>query len=115
EMNQIGALPPVPAEGERKKSLTKTSTGFEIERAHIAEIQKQIQAIDMELNSLKEREQDLQKQIRVYDKRVENAPAREQEIAVLERDYENTKKNYESLLDKKLNAKISENLEKRQK
>src|SRR5579884_147705 len=115
EMNQIGALPPASVEGERRKTPTKTSIGFEMERAHIAEIQKQIQAIDMELNTLKEREQDLQKQIRIYDKRVENAPAREQEIAVLERDYENTKKNYESLLDKKLNAKISENLEKRQK
>ncbi|HEY5599150.1 MAG TPA: GNVR domain-containing protein, partial [Candidatus Manganitrophaceae bacterium] len=29
--------------------------------------------------------------------------------------YDNTKKNYEVLLDKKLSAKISENLEKRQK
>lgn len=33
----------------------------------------------------------------------------------LMRDYENTKLHYQSLLDKKLNARISENLEKRQK
>src|SRR5581483_3597660 len=60
-------------------------------------------------------EAEAQKQLRIYSERVEKAPAREQELAILVRDYENTKKNYESILDKKLNAKISENLEKRQK
>src|SRR5206468_12610598 len=45
----------------------------------------------------------------------EKAPAREQELMLLERDYSNLKENYRSLLDKKLNARLSENLEKRQK
>src|SRR5206468_12184451 len=45
----------------------------------------------------------------------EKAPAREQELMLLERDYSNLNENYRSLLDKKLNARLSENLEKRQK
>lgn len=115
EMNQMATLPSGSSEGDRGRTQTRLPAGFEAERAHIAELQRQIQTIEVELTTLKDREQGLEKQIRTYDKRVESAPAREQELAVLERDYENTKKNYQALLDKKLNAKISENLEKRQK
>lgn len=97
------------------RAQTRPQPNFEMERLHIGELQKQIQTVDVEMSSLKEREQSLQRQIQVFEKRVEGVPAREQELAILERDYENTKKNYQSLLDKKLNAKISENLEKRQK
>ncbi len=53
--------------------------------------------------------------IREYEGRVEQIPIQEQELAVLVRDYDNTQENYRSLLSKRLNAKISENLEKRQK
>lgn len=121
EMSEAGTLPAGLREpgqsnqNDQRRASLRGATGFELERAHIAESQRQIQAIEVELNTLKERERGLQKQIQLYERRVENVPAREQELAVLERDYENTKKNYESLLDKKLNAQISENLEKRQK
>ncbi|MBI3805572.1 MAG: hypothetical protein HY282_17625 [Nitrospirae bacterium] len=97
------------------RAQTRPRLNFDVDRLHIAELQKQIQTVDVEMATLKDREQSLQKQIHVFEKRVENVPAREQELAILERDYENTKKNYQALLDKKLNAKISENLEKRQK
>ena len=118
EMSEMGTLPPGlsgSVEGDRGRAQMRRPIGFEMERAHIAELQRQLQAVDVELNSLKDRERGLEKQIQTYEKRVESVPAREQELAVLERDYENTKKNYQALLDKKLNAKISENLEKRQK
>lgn len=121
EMSEAGTLPAGLRDPGRsnqsaqRRPPVRVPIGFELERAHIAESQRQIQAIEVELNTLKEREIGLQRQIQLYEKRVENVPAREQELAVLERDSENTKKNYESLLDKKLNAKISENLEKRQK
>lgn len=121
EMSEAGTLPAglrEPGQSNRndqRRAPLRVPMGFELERAHIAESQRQIQAIQVELNTLTEREIGLQRQIQLYERRVESVPAREQELAVLERDYENTKKNYESLLDKKLNAKISENLEKRQK
>ncbi|MDC4205439.1 MAG: Wzz/FepE/Etk N-terminal domain-containing protein [Candidatus Manganitrophus sp.] len=121
EMSEAGTLPAGLREpgqsnqNDRRRAPLRVPMGFELERAHIAESQRQIQAIEVELNTLTEREIGLQRQIQLYERRVESVPAREQELAVLERDYENTKKNYESLLDKKLNAQISENLEKRQK
>lgn len=121
EMSEAGTLPAGLREpgqsnqNDQRRAPLRVPMGFELERAHIAESQRQIQAIQVELNTLTEREIGLQRQIQLYERRVESVPAREQELAVLERDYENTKKNYESLLDKKLNAKISENLEKRQK
>ncbi|NKE72101.1 GNVR domain-containing protein [Candidatus Manganitrophus noduliformans] len=121
EMSEAGTLPAGLREpgqnnqSDRRRAPLRVPMGFELERSHIAESQRQIQTIEVELNTLKEREIGLQKQIQLYERRVENVPAREQDLAVLERDYENTKKNYESLLDKKLNAQISENLEKRQK
>jgi len=121
EMSEAGTLPEglkdpgQSTQNTPKKAPLRMPIGFELERAQIAESQRQIQAIDLELNSLKERERGLQRQIQLYEKRVESVPAREQELAVLERDYENIKKNYQALLDKKLNAKIAENLEKRQK
>ena len=46
---------------------------------------------------------------------MEAAPRREQQLLGLTRDYENTKASYEDLLNKRTEAKLSENLEKRQK
>ncbi|HXN05955.1 MAG TPA: Wzz/FepE/Etk N-terminal domain-containing protein, partial [Nitrospiria bacterium] len=77
--------------------------------------QRQLEELNLEINSLKEREQTVTSNIRRLEKMVDQTPVREQEVEVLLRDYENTKKGYQSLLDKKLNAELSENLEKRQK
>jgi Uncharacterized protein involved in exopolysaccharide biosynthesis len=46
---------------------------------------------------------------------VEEIPKREQELLSLKRDYANTQKNYQSLLDKKLNAQLAANMERMQK
>ncbi len=78
-------------------------------------LMKQRDDVRAELSTLKERERRLNAQIKDYEGRVERAPMREQELTILMRDYENMQKNYQSLLDKKLNARIAENLEKRQK
>jgi len=47
--------------------------------------------------------------------RVDRTAAREQELLSLERDYVNMQENYQDILAKRLNARIAENLEKRQK
>jgi polysaccharide chain length determinant protein (PEP-CTERM system associated) len=49
-----------------------------------------------------------------YEKRIDRAPEVEQELLILERYYNNIKYNYRALLDKRLNAMVSQNLEKRQ-
>lgn len=72
-------------------------------------------SLDQEVARLQAEQQSLLDQIKLYQERVEETPKREQELAGLMRDYENTKRNYDSLLSKESDAKISENLEKRQK
>lgn len=71
--------------------------------------------VKSQLAALRQREADIIKQIGFFDKRVENTPAIEQQFADLRRDYEISLRNYQTLLEKKLHAKLSENLEKRQK
>ena len=82
---------------------------------YLRELGRQREESKLEIASLKERLLRIKEQMKEYEARVEKAPAREQELMILNRDYGNLKENYRSLLDKKLNARLSENLEKRQK
>jgi polysaccharide chain length determinant protein (PEP-CTERM system associated) len=68
-----------------------------------------------ELNLLKHRQQVLYAAKKSHERRVERFPGVEQELLTLERDYANMKGNYAMLLDKRLHARVSENLEKQQK
>jgi uncharacterized protein involved in exopolysaccharide biosynthesis len=68
-----------------------------------------------EINAIKQRQQAVLEQIREYERRVENTPFREQQLAMILRDYENVQRSYQSLLEKRQEAKISESLERRQK
>jgi len=54
-------------------------------------------------------------QIKEYQRRVEVTPKREEELLALNRDYENIKESYNSLLNRKLEADIAVNMEKKQK
>jgi len=92
-----------------KKSDKKTFDPYQ------KELFRQRNEVKTDLASLKERQDRIAKQIRVYEARVEKTPMREQQLASLLRDYENMQKNYQSLLEKRINAQISVNLEKRQK
>ena len=59
--------------------------------------------------------QNLKDQIALYQRRVENVPKREEEMSTLLRDYNLLQENYQSLLDKKIQAQLAENLERTQK
>src|SRR5207248_2876198 len=50
-----------------------------------------------------------------YQARLEKLPLRQQEMSRLTRDYEISKANYKSLLDKKFSAEMSTDMERRQK
>lgn len=54
-------------------------------------------------------------EIASYAKRVEATPKLEQELLILRRDYDNLKQSYNSLLNRKLEADIAVNMEKKQK
>jgi polysaccharide chain length determinant protein (PEP-CTERM system associated) len=68
-----------------------------------------------EITLLENEIQRLQSQIEVYEKRVEETPKREQELLSLRRDYDNTQATYNSLLERKLEADLAVNLERKQK
>lgn len=82
---------------------------------YLRELKTQRQDILTELSSLKTRRERLLQLIKETERRVEQTPVREQELMILVRDYENRQKNYQALLDKRLNAHVAVNLEKRQK
>jgi uncharacterized protein involved in exopolysaccharide biosynthesis len=69
----------------------------------------------LEAKRLSEEEKNLKTQIGLYQRRIEDTPKREQELVLLSRDYEMLKTNYQSLLDKNLQAQMAENLERKQK
>jgi polysaccharide chain length determinant protein (PEP-CTERM system associated) len=77
-------------------------------------LKAELASVEMEIRNLKnERERILGDTSRVQA-RLESVPRVEQELLSLTRDYDNIKNSYESLLDKRLNAKLYENLEKSQ-
>lgn len=80
----------------------------------VLELKTQLMTINMEIKRLKEEEVKLKKQISIYEKRLEQTPHVELQLADLTRDYNNTKRFYEELLQKKMYAKQAENLERRQ-
>ncbi len=69
----------------------------------------------VEVNMLQSEIARLQDQMKVYQQRVEDTPKRELEMQSLKRDYGNIQGIYNSLLDRKLEAELSVNMEKKQK
>jgi uncharacterized protein involved in exopolysaccharide biosynthesis len=57
----------------------------------------------------------IRQEIALYSSRVENLPQREQELLSLQRDYKNMRESYQSLLNRKLEAEIAVNMERKQK
>ena len=80
----------------------------------IAQYTEQYKSALLEANRGKEEAKNLKEQISIYQKRIEDTPRREQEIALLTRDYDLLKTNYQSLMDKKIQAQMAENLEQKQ-
>jgi len=80
----------------------------------IQQYRERINENRLEVKKMRSEENSLKEQIQLYQRRVEDTPKREQELSQLTRDYELMKKNYESLLDKRIQAQLAENLERKQ-
>ena len=85
------------------------------ERGEINRLRAQSAGLDSEIASLKKEREGIGRNIATLEARIEKSPRREQEMISLTRDYENLKNQYDDLLKKKLDADVSQNLEKRQK
>lgn len=80
----------------------------------IAQYTEQYNSALLEAKRSKEEIMNLKEQITFYQKRIEDTPKKEQELILLTRDYDLLKTNYQSLLDKKIQAQMAENLERKQ-
>ena len=81
---------------------------------YMRELIKERSAVKSEIAFLNEKQSHVMRQIHDVEARVQRMPATEQGLALLLRDYENMQKGYQSLLDKRTNARILENYENRQ-
>lgn len=78
------------------------------QKAQIAQMNNEVQILDSEIRNIQEK-------MLVYQQRVEETPKKEQDLLSLKRDYGNIQGVYNSLLDRKLEAELSVNMEKKQK
>lgn len=74
----------------------------------------QLQEVEGEIRSLKAERQRILEDIGIVQSRLERTPRVEQDLLSLTRDYDNIQRSYDSLLDKRINARLAENLEERQ-
>ncbi|OGQ10224.1 MAG: hypothetical protein A2026_12700, partial [Deltaproteobacteria bacterium RBG_19FT_COMBO_46_12] len=68
----------------------------------------------IEVKRAEEEAKYLKERVILYQRRIEETPRREQELVLLSRDYDSLKTNYQSLMDKKIQAQMAENLERKQ-
>ena len=101
---------------ERDASRIKSEpTSGEYQGGANRNAEAQLRALAAEIKVRKQRSAQIERQIKEFERRLEATPKHEQQLSQLLRDYESNRRNYESLQNKKISAKISESLEKRQK
>lgn len=107
-----------------KKQIADMESGSKIEtgaggsrssRRIPLELRKQMQEVEREIQVFEADIKEIEDQITVYQLRVEKTPKREQELLSLRRDYQNIQASYDSLLNRKLEADIAVNMERKQK
>jgi polysaccharide biosynthesis transport protein len=84
-------------------------------RERVANLKTQLSLTKREIEYLNSEQKRVMGQMSAYQARVERLPVVEQQMAALTRDYEMSKANYKSLLDKKIAAGMATDMERRQK
>ncbi len=77
-------------------------------------LQTQIESKKLEIRALEGQRQEYMKLIEYYQQRIGNTPAVEKVLAAMQSDYDVARANYQELVNKETQAKISESLENRQ-
>ncbi len=112
-----GATPSPVAESNTASTRSMSATLADQlvkEREHLGSLKTQLTQANRELEFRTKEREGIVTSIKAYENRLENLPRREQELEKLTRDYEISKEYYRSLLDKKLAAEMSSEMEKRQ-
>jgi protein tyrosine kinase modulator len=81
----------------------------------LTQLENQLKANQLEIQNYQKRENDLESQVSVYLAHLKMAPEIEQELTAISRGYEESKANYNSLLQKQMQSQLATSLEQRQK
>jgi uncharacterized protein involved in exopolysaccharide biosynthesis len=106
------------ARGGAKPSTSKSTPDLEPTDVDVGErgrLRGQVAAINLEIAALKRESASAARTIDQIQSKVERLPQREQELISLTRNYDNLKKSYDELLAKKLDSKLSQRLEEKQR
>lgn len=113
EAQQVKASAPMPS------TLTRTSENGNVPLAKaqdsplMIQLNSELSANALQVASEKEKIQSIEKQIGVYQSRLNAAPDREEKASAVNRDYDQSRTYYESLLNKKLQSEMATELEGR--
>jgi len=104
-------------EAEAKKlSQAKAGVPTPVVRDPVQQVLlKQIEDLNLEINSMQAADAVLRKQIASYQTRVDNSPMRAIELSKISRGYDIKLKKYQDLQGKSHESQLSENMEKKQK
>jgi polysaccharide biosynthesis transport protein len=80
----------------------------------LMQLRSQLKANDLEIQNYQRQEKTISGEIAVYQARLNLTPETEQELAEISRGYEESKANYNSLLQKQNQSQLATNLEQRQ-
>lgn len=107
--NEIARLKQKPQKAEPVQPLN------DAENPAYISLTTQIESAKNEIASLERQLETLQEKRKVYDQRLEESPKLEQEYFALQRDYKNSTDKYQEVMNKILEARISEGMEEHQK
>ena len=82
--------------------------------ASVMQLESQLKENELEIQNYQKRESDLESKVSAYVARLNTAPETEQELAAISRGYEESKANYDSLLQKQMQSQLATSLEQRQ-
>lgn len=80
----------------------------------LSQLQSQLKMNDLEIRNYQRQEKTIQNQIAAYQVRLNLTPATEQELEAISRGYEESKANYNSLLQKQNQSQLATNLQEHQ-
>jgi polysaccharide chain length determinant protein (PEP-CTERM system associated) len=103
-----------PAAIKLRTAIETAKREEELEHSRESGLKAQIEVTEKELRELTANQRRILRDLEGYQHRIERLPVREQEMAQITRDYEMSKTNYKSLLDKKMAAEMALDMERRQ-
>jgi polysaccharide biosynthesis transport protein len=110
------------AAGQKMKNVTNdsvaaTAEAEQVERGStttMMQLESQLKSNQLEIQNCEKRQRDLESNISAYQARLNLTPATEAELAAISLGYEESKANYDSLLQKKYQSQLATSLEQRQ-